>query len=130
MASYALTSDFALYGLLPSASVNLSNVQAQLDAVSAMFDGYLGVRMQLPIKQPYGLDLVMRVCHVAAWNVLLTRGFNPDNPGDLAVKERHDLAMAWIRDVRNQVVTPPWTVEPTSTQYSFPNVQTQQPRGW
>lgn len=41
------------------------------------------------------------IAAIAAYTLLGYRGFNPANPGDASVKNRHDAAITWFELVRN-----------------------------
>ena len=137
MSSYVnATTDLVTYGLNGVSVVNISPtiLQAQCDAASTLADGYLFPRMPVPVgKQAggaYPVDLVMRVAHIAAYNIICTRGFNPESGGDMALQQRYKMAVEWLEDVQRQRITPPWVVEPTSANYQMPNVVSGAPRGW
>lgn len=140
MSSYvSATTDLFTYGIPATAVTNFPGgsaaLQAQCDAASNMADAYISPRMPVPVQKSgspaaYPLDLVMRVAHVAAFMIICTRGFNPENPQDASLQLRHDLAIKYFEDIQRQRITPPWIVEPTSANYQMPNVVTGQQRGW
>jgi phage gp36-like protein len=111
VSSYATPSDLFTHGA-PSQSfqvggVAISNLtlQAELDAVSAEADGYIGPRGMLPLLTPYPPDLVRNVCTIAAYNILSVRGLNPIGP-DSNLRLRYVDAMKWLEKIRTQGVSP------------------------
>lgn len=76
-----------------------SSVRASaITAASDVALSYVKKRYALPLIQ-WGSDLKRAVAHIAAYDLLCTRGFNPAAAGDPAVKDRHDVAVLWLRDV-------------------------------
>jgi phage gp36-like protein len=98
--AYATRTDLTRFGL-PTAALTGVSTDAQdaaLEAASDVADSYMRSRYALPLTG-YGDDLKRAVCHVAAWDLLTTRGYDPARGGDEAVKLRHDTAIAWLKDV-------------------------------
>lgn len=115
MSQYAESADLYALGL-PSAAladVPSENVTAALVAASGDADGYLSKRYTLPITE-WGDDLTRRVAHIAAFDLLVTRGSRPGDGLDLIVK-RNDDAIAWLRDVSRGIVEPQSIVDSTPT---------------
>ncbi len=133
MAVYATSTDLTSYGLnaLSVANISPTVISAQLAAASAMADSFFAGRYQLPLLA-WDTSVTMNVCYLAAWLVLSkSRGFNPDNPGDVTVRQSYEDAIAWFNGVQRQAIHP--TVTPTpggSTNYALPQVSTAPSRGW
>lgn len=100
MSSYATPADLAIHGIAAGAvgDLDMSGIQAVLDAASDLADSYLRNHYRLPLAAPYPFALVEAVCKVAAFNVLSVRGYNPE--GDAGMLEsRYKSAMKWLEDV-------------------------------
>lgn len=107
MPAYAERSDLENY-LLPAALQNVPTAvqDYQLAAASGFADGFLSGQFKLPLVAPYPADLVMAVCKIAAYWLMLRRGFNPDAPGDVGFRAGYDDAVRWLGLVRDGEVTP------------------------
>jgi phage gp36-like protein len=99
---YAQATDFALYGL-PSAALGATftpdDVQRALDGASSLVDGYLAKHYTLPLIAPFPLSLVQKVCHLAQFDLLAVRGFNPEQGGHVTARMRYEDAISWCKDV-------------------------------
>lgn len=134
--AYATTTDLARFGL-PSAvlaGIASGTQEAALEAASDVADSYLRSRYTLPLTG-YGDDLKRAVCGIAAWDLLTTRGYDPNNGNDVAVEARHDKAVAWLKDIsagRAAVSGGNTTPEPSreSRVSSGPTVRSDSQRGW
>jgi phage gp36-like protein len=65
------------------------------------------------LKKRYGLPLISwgddirrAVAHIAAYDLLVVRGFNPLAGSDVAVRDRYLEAVQWLRDVAKGLVEP------------------------
>lgn len=98
--AYATRTDLTRFGLPTAALSGVADAtqDAALEAASDVADSYMRSRYALPLTG-YGDDLKRAVCHIAAWDLLTTRGYDPNRGGDEAVKLRHDSAMKWLSDV-------------------------------
>ena len=102
MSSYAQVSDLFTQGAPAQAFQQGANpipdatLQAELDAVSTMSDGYIEARGQLPLQAPYPGALLAAVCKIAAYNILSVRGINPASGADVNLRDRHDDGMRWL----------------------------------
>ena len=133
MSVYATQTDLKNYGLNALAVANISGtvLDAQLAAASAMMDSYFNGRYSLPLTA-WDASVTINCCYIAAWLVLSkSRGFNPDNPGDVTVRQSYEDAIAWCNGVQRQAIHPTVTQTPgASTTYQLPQVSTSAPRGW
>lgn len=130
MPRYATIDDLAISGLPPAAFGDLSPIQIQgiLDRVSAIADSYMGDKYTLPLQPPYDPALVDAVCQIAAWRLLVLRGFDPNVPGDEPVEKGYNDARAWLVRVANgQARVAVVQAQPESLQ---PNVSTAEQRGY
>lgn len=129
---YATTTDLANLGLPSALLTGIPGAQqsAALASASATIDSFLASRFVLPLKT-YGQDLTRVACELAAWSILSTRGFNPDHGADVAVRQRYEDAMRWLRDVADERATPGGIVDGSSTGATVgPKVFTATARGW
>lgn len=134
MSRYATTTDLTRLGLPSAALTNVPTAtqEESLDAMSAIADGYLSSRYELPLSA-WGDDLRACVCRLAAYDLMVTRGFNPTAGGDESLLVRHDHAMRWLRDVAGGVVSPTGVVDATpddTTGNETTFAVTDAPRGW
>ena len=129
---YATVSDLTTYSLPSAAVASLSAplLQAQLDAASAVADGYLRARYSLPLLVPYPADLVIQVCNYAAFSIMALRGYNQDSGADIQIQQRYLCAITWFESVERQRIHP-LVVETAiaSPKYQFPQVATGSNRG-
>jgi len=105
--AYATRTDLHRVGLPAAALAGVSTVtqDAALEAASGLANAYI-VRSgyDLPLSTwPAGLTL--HVCGIAAWVLLSTRGFDPSNPSDKAVRMRFDDAIKWLEKVAKGTVS-------------------------
>lgn len=100
MSAYADRTDLTRFGISAAAlsSVSTATQDAALEAASRVADSYLRSRYTLPLTG-YGDDLKRAVCAIAAWDLLSTRGYDPQRGGDEAVRMRSDAAVSWLKDV-------------------------------
>jgi phage gp36-like protein len=129
--AYATRADLANLGLPAGALTGVSTAQqdAALAAAASKADGYLQDRFTLPLTA-WGDDLKEAVCHVAAWTLLSSRGFNPEQGGDASVRTRFEDAIRWLEKIAAGTVTPVVTDSRTSSRAAGPRVASSTPRGW
>ncbi len=131
--AYATSTDFTNYGInaIAIANVDPAVVTAQLAAASAMMDSYFAGRYNLPFVS-FDASVTINCCYIAAWLVLSkSRGFNPDNPSDLTVRQSYEDAIKWCEGVQRQAIHPNVVQTPiASPRYQLPQVSTLPPRGW
>lgn len=86
---------------IPAAAVaRVSSQQQQwhLDTASGTADSYLRARYAVPIPAPYPRELAGAVAAIAAFDLLCSLGFNPQE-FDSVYQARRDSALQWLRDV-------------------------------
>lgn len=107
MTRYAERSDLPRFGLPAAALTGVSTAtqDAALDAASVLADGYLRGRFELPLTA-WGDDLRRAVCAVAAWDLMVTRGFDPNAGTDEALRLRYEDAIAWLKSIALGQVIP------------------------
>jgi phage gp36-like protein len=104
---YATRADFTKHGLPADAlaDVPTESQDAALDAASSEADTYLANVFTLPLIAPFPPILVQQVCAIAAWNLLTTVGFDPQNGADSAVKSRCEDARRWLERISTSRAT-------------------------
>jgi len=133
--AYATRTDLTRFGLPSGALTGIADAtqDAALEAASDVADSYMRSRYTLPLTG-YGDDLKRAVCAIAAWDLLTTRGYDPNSGGDEAVKLRNDAAVSWLKDVsagRAHVSGGNTTPAPTRhARASSPRVGSDRTRGW
>lgn len=126
MASYATTSDLAIYAVNPAAfaSVSTGSQQAQLDAASTYAEGFLADQYHLPIVAPYPIDLRMNVCSIAAFYLMTFRGYRPGGSDDI-IRQRYDDANTWLKGIAAGMISPSGITDSTvATHEGAPMVTT------
>jgi phage gp36-like protein len=114
MTQYATRAELATFGL-PSGwleGVSESDQDAALLAASQLADGYLGQRYALPLSA-WGSDIKRAVCHIASWDLMCRRGFDPENAADAAIRLRYTDALAWLKGIAAGTLTPTGVVDST-----------------
>jgi phage gp36-like protein len=101
--SYATIEDFQQAGLPGGAlgSVTKTDQKWALERASAIASTYVGDKYTMQITPPYDQALVDAVCQIAAWRLLVRRGFNPQNDGDGLVRQGYLDAIKWLERVAN-----------------------------
>lgn len=100
MAMYASTTDLANLGLPAEAlsGVSLTVQEAHLTKASGKIDSYLRSRHSLPLGAPYPDEVIDCCVSLAAYTLLVRRGFNPDEY-DSNFRQQYDDALEWLRDL-------------------------------
>lgn len=103
---YASLQDFDDCGLplAALASIDKTLIQRQLVRASAFADGFIADTITQPIVGAPDQALVMAVCQIAAWWIIVRRGFNPTDEGDKVVRQGFLDATAWLVRVANKQV--------------------------
>lgn len=134
MSSYATPEDLETFGL-PVGALSGSPVDLQraLDAASSFADSYIGNKYTLPLKPfpgppPfYDPALVACVCQIAAWNLMVRRGLNPDGTPEILRTGFQDARDWLVRVSKGQAVLQVLQSSPASLQ---PDLSSNQPRGY
>lgn len=102
MARYATTADRAKYGIKASAFASFTSdeIQDVLDACSDVADTYLGAVFVLPLGS-WSLALTSMVCHLADYDLMSRRGFNPEDGNHQIIVQRKEQAIRWLESVRD-----------------------------
>lgn len=96
---YATLAQFRLRAPSAQSFTNMSDdvIEAALYDRSRYLDGYLARKFVLPLVRWYG-DLTRAVVDMAAYDIMVTRGYNPDT-GDSTLRARFEDANRWARDI-------------------------------
>lgn len=129
---YAEIVDLQRQGLPPATLEGFSNdvMNAALDARSAYLDGFLSQRWTLPLTV---WDLAVRACvvHLASWDLIIERGYVPNNAWDEGVRLRAEAADRWAMQVARGNITPAVTDStPLVTETRGPSIAYRARRGW
>lgn len=119
MPRYCTTTDLARLGLRSEAlaSIPLATQEAALDAQSSIASGYIASRKKLPLSA-WGDDLKSVVARMAMFELLATRGYDPNAGSDEVLRLRFEDAMRWLRDFADGRVDAPDMVDATPTDTS------------
>lgn len=129
---YASVSDLARYGIKAQAlaAVPVTDQQAAIEGASRTMDSFFRARYALPFSR-FGEDVTRICCHIASYDLLVTRGYNPAAGADVNIRLRHEDAMTWLRGVSRQDIHPDVTPMPhESPGYDDPMIITDCPQGW
>jgi phage gp36-like protein len=118
MTRYATTADLARLGISSAAlqGVATATQEAALDACSAVADGYLRARGYVLPLTTWSNDLTRAVAVLAAFDLLVTRGYDPSAGTDDVLLKRVEMATSWLRDVAASRITPALTDSTTSVE--------------
>jgi phage gp36-like protein len=130
--AYATLADLYAYGmpLVAMGSVSVPTQQKILDGRNDYADDKMRARYRLPLGTPYPESLKQNVCMLAAWDVLMVRGYNPGTGADTNIAARGELAMKWFDDVERQRAHPNVVEAVASPGYPAPLVISKPQQGW
>jgi phage gp36-like protein len=132
MSQYATATELKQLGLPAEALVDVldADIDAQIEASCGVIDAYLMSRVTLPIAAPYP-DLLKRFSvDMAAFHILMRRGFNPE-AYDGNYKELHDRAEEFFKDFAAGRVNIPDLIDATpDTVEGAPMIASGTARGW
>jgi phage gp36-like protein len=129
--NYCDPSELPFLAILEEAIEDLTNehkIEACL-ASTGLADSYLGKAYTLPLTG-WGRELRRCVGHLIVWDLMVTRGFNPDEY-DAQIKVRYDEAIKWLTMISAGELSPPDIVDTTPDLFeggSF--LITEAKRGW
>jgi phage gp36-like protein len=91
MAQYATALQFGEFGLPPAALDGFTgSVDDHLTMASGVFDSYARGRYAVPLAGPtYPTEVIAAVCAIAAYTIMMARGFDPSSGADQNVRERY-----------------------------------------
>lgn len=116
--AYAAQSDLTNYALPAQAQGQITPQQMStaLQDASDELDTYFRGRYgdgPSPLLLTWDTQVTKAVCCIAAYNLMVVRGYDPDSGADPTFKNRRDEAIAWCRDVQRQQAHPLVTVSGT-----------------
>jgi len=126
MAQYATTADLADLGLPPAALANieLSVQTAHLLASGDFIDTFLRSQHTLPLVVPFPREIVRANVVLAAYDILVYRGYNPDEYDD-NFRQRYEDVMEWLKMLARGEVSLDEAADTTPTvSEGAPQVQT------
>lgn len=129
-----LITDAELLGLgLPGDALSIvapADRDLSRSAASAIVLGYYKKRFALPLLS-WEHD-TKRVCaHVAVYDLMVNRGFDPGSESGALIIKRYDDAVLWLRDVARGIVEPVDVVDSTpDLDEQGPLVSSDEPAGW
>lgn len=133
MSQYATLDDLTRLGLGGPALASLDSTTrtAALTARSGFADGFLAKRFTLPLSA-WGEDLREAVVHLASWDLLCRRGFDPTSGSGAAVQINAERSERWLRDLAAGRIEPVGYVDatPTVTETRSVVVVSRPRRGW
>ena len=108
MTAYAVLADLYVYGMpaVAMGSVSTATQQAILDGRNDYADDKMRARYRLPLQTPYPVSLKQNICMLAAWDILMARGYNPGAGADVNIANRGQMALDWFNDVERQRAHP------------------------
>lgn len=100
MSQYATTTNLQNLGLPAAALTSVSTTiqDEHLVKASGVVDSYLRGRTTLPLVAPYPDEIIDATCRIAAYTLLVRRGFNPD-AYDANFRALYEDAIRWLKDV-------------------------------
>jgi phage gp36-like protein len=129
---YAERAD-VLAGGLPEATLDGFDdptVEAILDARSAHADGFFAQRYTLPLTA-WDAAVRMHVVNLASWDLIVKRGYVPNDPWDEGIRARAEAAETWLLNVSRGHVKPAVTDSAPAVAKTYGVVVVSQPRrGW
>lgn len=77
-------------------SFSQERIEAFLEAASDLIDTYLTSQYDLPLTFPYDLSIVQACISISVYNLLLSRGSNPNNDNDQLYANDYEMKIAWL----------------------------------
>lgn len=104
-----LASGVALNAL---AAVPSTSRDSARSAASSFVLSHFRKRFALPLVS-WSDDVKRAAAHIAAFDLLVLRGFSPQAGNDIAIRARYDDAVQWCRDVAKGIAEPEAIVDAT-----------------
>lgn len=132
MAAQTTLTQFRVHGGIPPASLSKvpPDILAQkIEAAESVSYGYISASYAKPFAT-MPLEFTEAVCKIAAYEVMLYIGYNPEM-GDVNFKDRRDGAIAWLRDIGKGIARIAVAEDATpSIDEGGPAVYSSAPRKW
>jgi phage gp36-like protein len=123
MTQYATSAQFAEFGLPPAALDGFTgSVDDHLAMASGVFDSYARGRYSVPLAGvgPFPTEVVAAVCAIAAYTIMMARGFDPSSGADQNIRERYQDMLGrpgqkgWLQQLAGGMVNLDIAVDATS----------------
>lgn len=113
--SYADPVDLPFLAILEQAIEDLTDEHKakSLLSTTGLADSYLSGQYTLPLVS-WGDELRRCVGHITAYDLMVTRGFNPDDH-DEEIRLRYKDALEWLKMIRDGKLSPPDIIDTTPT---------------
>ena len=132
MGAYALQADLFNLGLPAAAMGNAGNpsvvpsatIDASLEANARLMDDYFRGRWGMTAVPLAAWDTsITRVnCHLAAYDIMVVRGFSSDSDSNKDLRVRYQAALDWLDKVQRQQLHPLITLANGQTGRQEPNL--------
>lgn len=129
---YATPTDLDTLGPSALANESVSNVDkgAALAGATGELDDYLNGRYTLPLTA-WGDSLRQHTVNIAAYRLLVKRGWSPVSPEDETVRTNFNDALEWALLVKDEKIQPPDIIDSTPDVYDAGGFVVSKPkRGW
>ena len=77
-------------------SFSQEKIEAFLEVASNLIDSYLANQYELPLTFPFDLSIVQACISIAVYNLLLSRGINPNNDNDQLYANDYESKISWL----------------------------------
>lgn len=127
--AYITAADISRYGVNGAAldMIPSQDIDDVCLAVSEEADAAFRSRYNLPLVS-WGTDVRSNLSRIAAYELLVVRGFNPELGADQNLQMRADQARAWLKSVARQEYQPNVVATvPQVPVYDEPRITTQSP---
>lgn len=99
----ALSLTPAAYGRFTAEGTSLASVNAQLQAASGIANDWISSQFVMPLTQ-WGMSLTKAVCDIAAYELFIQFGFNPNALADKNIETRYKSAMEWLYKISRKEI--------------------------
>ncbi len=132
---YATTEQLGRFGLNARAldKIDPADVAESLEATSREIDSYLRSQYTLPLMQ-VGLDVAKCCAQMTAYDLIVTRGLNPELAGDDTYEKRYARSVRWLEQIAGGRAFPDITDSSAGATRGHspagPKVRSGESRGW
>lgn len=134
--AYCEPPDLVALAIQPKALARVP-IDVQEDAIEAnsrLIDSYLRSHYTLPLTQ-VGKDMVRACAILTVYDLLASRGYNPEGAADEVLERRYDKTIRWLEQIAAGRAFPDVTdsssgATPGNTTASGPRVTSATSRGW
>lgn len=130
MAAYAVQADLAnVLNAAASASITSGQQNAALASASDYADSYFRAQFTLPLIS-WGQDVTDAVCEIAAYRLMMLRGYNPESGSDVGLRQRYEDAIKWLERVASGKTVPNVSDSASGGVEGGPFIISSSQRGW